>query len=325
MTLTSILIPTYARNRLLADTIQSLQGQEKIRDQVEILVIDNACLDQTHELIKSMQDNMPFPLYYVREPRPGLHFSRHRGALESRGEILIYIDDDIYAGEHWLEAHLRVHQDPNIKAVGGRVLPHWEVKPPEWVHLMPSFYLSLLDYGDTPRPIGEKEGINGCNYSIKREALFEAGGFHPDSFPTPDLQWLRGDGEAGLTKQILAAGGVVMYVPEATIRHRIPPERLAPESFRKRAFKHGIENGYILARRWKCAPWVIAAMIVGGTLLSKIYALIATRKETTSAKRILDEISMARFDAIAAYGRRLLHNQDLRNHVNKNNYLDEEL
>ena len=38
----------------------------------------------------------------VGDPQPGLLAGRHRGAREARGEILIYLDDDVRVSEGWL-------------------------------------------------------------------------------------------------------------------------------------------------------------------------------------------------------------------------------
>ena len=318
----SIIIPTYNRANFLADTIKSIQSLEKSGSDIEILVIDNASTDHTGETVREIQVISQYPLRYVREEKVGLHHSRHTGAMEAQGDILLFIDDDVYLSQGWLEAHLNTHNDSNIWAVGGPVLPHWEVDPPVWVHTLPKDYLSLLDYGNQPRPIGESEGINGCNYSIKRSVLFDLGGFHPDSFSNPNLIWYRGDGEAGLTKKILHAGGTVMYEPRAMLKHRIPPERLSLEYFLSRAQKHGIENAYSFMRKWNCALWATGALIFGGSVYGGWHTVRSRLSITGQASRISHEMASSRYWAIANYGWRLLNDPNLRNHVMRENYLD---
>jgi glycosyltransferase involved in cell wall biosynthesis len=268
-----------------------------------------------------MQEIWPSSFHYVHERNIGLHHCRHTGAKIARGDILLFIDDDVFLSSNWLEAHLDAHSDLNTWAVGGRVMPHWEVDPPDWVRKMPKDYLSLLDYGANSRPIRKNEGINGCNYSIKKIHLFELGGFHPDSFSDTNRLWYRGDGEAGLTKKILAAGGTVIYEPKALLEHRIPAKRLTTEYFVHRGRMHGIENAYSILRRYKCSPWISSALMIGGGIRSA-YHKVGSKSLLNLENRICHEVASSRFWAIAQYGWRVLNDTQLRKHILRTNYLD---
>ncbi len=324
MVILSIIIPTYNRCDYLVETLSSIHAQEGVSGQIEILVIDNASSDDTAKMVADFQDEIKFPLRYINEPRNGLHYCRHTGAKTAYGKILVYIDDDIIADPRWLVSYLTAYKDPQTMAVGGRVLPIWEAKPEDWVSQMPSDYLSLLDYGDQVRPIMKREGINGCNYSVRREVLFQVGGFHPDSFADPKFRWLRGDGEAGLTKKIRASGGKVMYVPDALVWHKITPERLTPEYFRRRGRAHGIENAFTFSRRWRCSLWSIGILIFSGTLLSNWHHSRRWINKEHSVRRLQAEIQSLRYQTIAEYGLRLMRDPTLRNHVTRKTYLEPE-
>ena len=63
---------------------------------------------------------------YLLEPEPGLLSGRHRGALESDGEILVFLDDDIEATAGYLHAILDAFKDPAVQLVGGPNLPRYE-------------------------------------------------------------------------------------------------------------------------------------------------------------------------------------------------------
>ncbi|MHA1938040.1 MAG: glycosyltransferase [Candidatus Thorarchaeota archaeon] len=318
----SIIIPTNNRAEFLADTIKSIQSLEDLERNIEILVIDNASTDNTGEIVEEFQAISQYPLRYFREEKIGLHFSRHTGAIKARGEILIFIDDDVFLNPGWLSAVLNAYNDPNVWAVGGPVHPHWEVDPPDWIHKVPKDYLSLLDYGCKSRPIGKDEGINGCNYSIKRNRLFDVGGFHPDSYSDPSMLWHRGDGEAGLTRKILAANGIVMYEAGAAIKHRISQERLSKEYILRRGIKHGIENAYSFMRRWNCSIWAIVVMIIGGWVCSVFQKIRNHLSFITRENGFHYEIASSRFQAIAKYGRLILSDSNLRDHVMRETYLE---
>jgi glycosyltransferase involved in cell wall biosynthesis len=319
----SIIIPTYNRVGYLVDTLKSVQGQDHVTSAVELIIVDNASTDATSDTIETIRSDFSMPLRYIYEDKIGLHHSRHAGAAAAQGEILAFIDDDVRLSPSWLAAILQAYTEPRTSAAGGRVLPEWEGDPPEFINHLRGDYLSLLDYGEKARPLSEREGINGCNYSVRRKTLFDVGGFHPDSFSDPTLQWLRGDGEAGLTKKIFAAGGQIMYIPNATVWHQIPTSRQTVDYFHRRGFAHGVENAFTYARKRNCSPWSIAMLIVGGLILSKIYAVQSSIAVHDHGLRIRESVQSTRYEAIYAYGRRLRKDQALRAHVMKTDYMSD--
>ncbi len=240
----SIIIPTYQRTQYLFDTVFSILAQEKGNDELEISIIDNEPLENA-EKSQFCKNNH---LIYIHEPRPGLHNSRHTGARHAIGEILIYVDDDIRACDGWLEQIYQPFDDQRVAVVGGRVLPEWEIEPPEWMSLNHPGYLSLLDLGDDPKKLSWPEQVFGCNFAIRRSVLLEVGGFNPDSFADRRLRWYRGDGETGLLKKVYCAGYDVFYQPSACVFHRIPKNRLTKDYFLKRASNQAVSDGFSTRR-----------------------------------------------------------------------------
>lgn len=247
----SIIIPTYNRAFYLSIAINSCIAQTFSCNRFEILVVDNGSTDNTKQIVETaIADYTSHQIYYIYEPEPGLLSARHRGALEAKGNILIFIDDDIQADENWLQAIEETFTAPSIKLVGGRNLPKYEVEPPEWLqwfwenHLYGRTcgYLSLLDFGDRVREI-DATYVWGLNFSIRKKALFELGGFHPDSFPK-HLQHFQGDGETGLSLKANQLGYKAIYQPKALVFHQVLQERMTHEYFEKRSFFQGVCNSY---------------------------------------------------------------------------------
>jgi len=192
---------------------------------------------------------------YFFVPEPGLHAGRHLGAHEAKGEILIFVDDDIIVTSGWLEAIKKAFDDPEAALVGGKILPKWEGDIPDWINLFKSEteygwtigYLSLLDFGNETKEI-PSVFVYGCNFSIRKSVLFECGGFHPDSMPQELIRY-RGDGESALSIAIEEKGYKSVYEPKASVYHRIPPERLTVDYFCRRAFNQGISDSYTEIRK----------------------------------------------------------------------------
>jgi len=236
----SIVISTYNRQALLLSTIESVLEQDF--EYYEIIVVDNACSEDTKKIVESFKTNRyRRSIRYICEPNIGLHNARHAGAKAAKGNILLYIDDDVVADKNLLREIMVMYSDSAVGCVGGKILPKWEVTPPGWIGKFPKWYLSILDDEDGPK---EVQWIYGCNFSIRRDLLFELGGFNPDAFGDPKMWWYRGDGEIGLLRKVHMMGKKVIYNPHALVWHFIPKIRLTVDYFRERAFKSGIEASF---------------------------------------------------------------------------------
>jgi glucosyl-dolichyl phosphate glucuronosyltransferase len=253
----SCIIPTLNRSALLRNTINSLLNQSISQDMYEILVIDNGSTDDTKDISQSIiKETANRQIRYVFEPEPGLLAGRHRGVLEARGELLIFVDDDIEATSGWLQAIFETFTSPRVQLVGGRNLPKFAVQPPAWLEgfydAMPDGgrscgWLSLLDLGESEREI-DPNFVWGLNFAIRRRALHDLGGFHPDCIPR-EFQKFQGDGETGLTMAARLRGYPAVYQPKATVYHIVPKSRLTPEYFEKRAYYQGVCDSYSDIRR----------------------------------------------------------------------------
>src|SRR5262249_4200318 len=102
---------------------------------------------------------------------------------------------------------------------------------------------SLLDRGDqffTERPGPGSGTFFGCNMSIRRSVLFQVGGFNIESV---GARWI-GDGETGLHRKLGTHEGLVAWVPEARIAHRITADRMSLAYLRHRAWLQGAADAY---------------------------------------------------------------------------------
>ena len=319
----SIIVATYDRADFLQNTVASLRIQTYYGG-FEIVVVDNASSEGLREYVVSLERQLGSQVRYVAEPRTGLHHARHAGAKAARGDVLVYVDDDVIARPHWLGALLRPYQDERVDCVGGRIMPSWEVEPPNWLSAFPPSYHSLLDYGDQQRELAWPESIYGCNFSIRKSVLFEVGGFNPDAFGDRRLIWYRGDGETGLVKKVYEAGYRVVYAPYAVVEHRIPAQRLTIAYMRRRAFDNGISAGYINYRYNRPSWPALGANMVRKTL-SAIYHRVRQLQAQLAgepATALKESLLATGSKALALYCARLMMRPGLRRHVLRDSYLE---
>jgi glycosyltransferase involved in cell wall biosynthesis len=239
---------------LLQLALQSLQSQTFPADLFEVLVIDNGSTDNTKQVAELFQQQVGNIRYFF-DPTPGLHVGRHLGMKMAKSDILVYADDDIEAFSTWIEGVAEAFFDEKVVLVGGKNLPKFETEAPKWISKMwetnrQGFKsigaLSILDLGDNVKEISPLL-VYGCNYSIRKSVLIEAGGFHPDGMPQQLIRY-RGDGETHVSMYIQNKGYKTIYAPKATIYHLVPSKRMTEDYFCLRAFNQGVSDSYTNTR-----------------------------------------------------------------------------
>lgn len=250
----SVIIPTRNRADLLQLALKSMQSQTLSADLFEVLIIDNGSTDNTRKVCGTFE-TQTLQLRYFYEEKPGLHVGRHLGMKMAQSDIFVYADDDIEAFPTWLETIADNFKNPEVVLVGGKDLPKFESEPPQWIQKLWEKdndgnrylgYLSIIDLGEVRKEINPSH-VFGCNFSIRKSILLEAGGFHPDAMPE-DMIRFRGDGESHISRFIEKKRYKTVYHPRASVYHNVPPERLTEKYFCKRAYLQGISDSYSCLR-----------------------------------------------------------------------------
>jgi glycosyltransferase involved in cell wall biosynthesis len=276
----SVIIPTYSRSYLLKRALDSLVMQ-RFPYKFEIIVVDNNSKDDTMEVVLDyIKEHPENDIKYIFEGTPGLVSSRHRGVKEAKYDILSFVDEDIEADTNWLSAIAEAFKDIKVKIVGGKVLPKYETPPPQWINWFwtineqGSFcgWLSLTDMGEEIKEV-DPTLIWGVNYSIRKTALIELNGFHPDSI-ADEFFCYGGDGETGLSIKARERGLKTVYKPEALIYHFVPTSRMTYEYFRKRARIQGKCDSFTQIRKLGQLPKINS----GTRIIQSIYNLIKNLK-----------------------------------------------
>jgi len=318
----SVIIPTHNRASFLKVGLQSIVEQSTADGSYEIIVVDNASRDNTKDLVMDFAKQSK-NLMYLYEESVGLHNARHAGAKVAKGEILIYIDDDVIADKNFVKEILKPYSDPEVSCAGGKILPKWEIEPPTWIKYFPPWDLSLLDDG---KELKEIHWIYGCNFSIKKSLLFELGGFNPDAFGGERLWWYRGDGEIGLLRKVHNAGKKVIYNPKAIVWHVIPKNRLTISYFKERAFKSGIEASFSKYRYYNSGKLNLLKLMMRSAVFGVYYITHNVKAKIfvllKNGSYYKYEASSSYYKARCLYELRLAFDDDLRKFIKKESWLE---
>jgi len=70
----------------------------------------------------------------LNEANLGLSKSRNRGTIEAGGDIIAFFDDDAVADKNWIKELVRMYEEHDAIAAGGKILPKWVTKKPEYTY-----------------------------------------------------------------------------------------------------------------------------------------------------------------------------------------------
>jgi cellulose synthase/poly-beta-1,6-N-acetylglucosamine synthase-like glycosyltransferase len=166
-------------------------------------------------VIAEMAAAMNGPVLYLEEPRRGISFARNRG-LDAciDAEFIAFIDDDEVPEPGWLEALLRRCRDSDADAVGGPVLPRFEVAPPDWAR-------KGRFYERSRYPDGHEVGVAYTGNALLRTAAARKAGLRFD-----DRLALSGGEDSHFFRRLKAAGGRIVWSDAAVVHESVPPEHL---------------------------------------------------------------------------------------------------
>ena len=164
----SVIIPTYNRRAMLVEMLRSLCSQVG-EVEFEVIVVDDGSPDDT----RSIQDiQFPFTLHYIRQENQGSAAARNTGADHAQGDILIFLDDDIYVEPGYISGLVQLHKD-HPHSIGMGLFRVWMPSNPTTFNIAESFSNATF----TP-PEGQEVPFTACvtnNVSIERTVFYKIG------------------------------------------------------------------------------------------------------------------------------------------------------
>ncbi len=175
----TVIVPAFQCAAVLQACLQGLATSDLVREEWELLVVDDGSTDDTPNVARRGADVV---LTVVSGPR-GPAYARNLGAQAARGSILVFVDADVVLATSTLRgfaAHFATH--PTIIAVFGA----YDDAPrdPGFV----SQYRNLLHrYVHTMHPGDTDTFWAGCG-AVRRDAFFAVGGFDAERYRRPQIE-----------------------------------------------------------------------------------------------------------------------------------------
>ena len=111
----SVVIPTFNRRDVVSASILALERQQ-FSEPFEVIVVVDGSTDGTANRLRSLA--VSFPLIVLEQSNGGASVARNRGAQAARGEILLFLDDDMEADPDLLLEHERCHESGTEMVTG---------------------------------------------------------------------------------------------------------------------------------------------------------------------------------------------------------------
>lgn len=204
----SVVTPTHNRLELLTRTLRSLAEQDGLSASTyEVIVVVDGDYDHTADALRQM--TFPFRLTIIQQVRSGVAVARNAGWRTARGDVILFLDDDIIPKPNLLREHLRAHEAQARAVVIGRFSPDTSIRRTAWTRYdelaQEKKYAAM---GRTEAPSGIR--LYTGNVSMPKAALEAVGGFD-HTLPRNE------DVDLGLRLQELGYGFV--YAPAADGLH----------------------------------------------------------------------------------------------------------
>src|SRR5689334_5698711 len=101
----SFVIPTYNRAAVLVECLQALDRQRESGIPFDVIVVDDGSSDGTAAALASLQPTLGVAVQGLRQENQGPAVARNRGVAQARGELIVFLGDDIIVEPGYL-AHL---------------------------------------------------------------------------------------------------------------------------------------------------------------------------------------------------------------------------
>lgn len=217
----SIIILSYNTRDITDQCLKRLQVsvdrcQKKIKNQIEVIVLDNASSDGSVDLIKK---NHPGVNLIESNINSGYSRGNNIAFKKSKYPTVLFMNSDVYVEEDTLGKALK-YFDKDIDVLGPKMVFADEDFQPSagelpspintifWILGLSGFHPKDKSYFEKARQVG---WVSGAFFMIKREIFEKVGGFDENIF-----MYLE---EVEFCKRANLAGLKVWYMPEIKVTH----------------------------------------------------------------------------------------------------------
>ncbi len=228
----SVVVCCYNSSDRIVPTLEHLSKQKLQNLTCELILVDNNCNDDTISIVDRSWKLLgnPFELRIINEHVPGLSNARKAGVKASKGEVIIFCDDDNWLHKDYVSLAFEIMENyPDVGIAGGQNSAVFDIIKPDWFDSKENGY-AVGKQGFKTGYISERRIIWGAGMVLRKsvyELLLNSGivsyltGRNGESLNSGD--------DAEICKWYLLVGYELWYDERLLLSHYIPNERLTED------------------------------------------------------------------------------------------------
>ncbi len=239
----SVIICTYNRDKFLYDALRHVAVNIFPTEEYEIILVNNNSTDTTESECQRFASDFPQVQFrYFVEIKQGLSYARNRGIDESRGDVLLFLDDDSFVKPEYLSnLKKQLEKHPEAMAFGGKITPLFETgKEPEWLSKWTYSWVSAIDKGSEVVLFEGNSYPIGANMGFRRKCIDVCGYFNTELGRSKKN--LLGGEEKDIFNRLKEKGFKILYFPDIEVEHVIPPNRTTDDYIKRMGQGIGISE-----------------------------------------------------------------------------------
>lgn len=246
MPILSVVLPTYNRLPQLLKVLAGLEVQSEPLSTFEVIVVSDGSTDGTDEFLRTY--STPLQLRLFCQTNGGAAAARNLGITMARGEIVLFLDDDVVPAPQLIAEHLATHRrhNGNVVVLGPMLTPQDFVFKPwvRWEQAM--LYKQYADMTVGRWQPTARQFYTG-NASLARRYLTAVGGF--------DTTFRRAE-DVELAYRLANQGVTFSFNPQAVGYH-----------YADRSFASWLQTPYhygrndVIFARDRNQPWLLSTVL----------------------------------------------------------------
>lgn len=229
----SVVIPTYRRGPALADTVAAvIRADRRGLEHLEILVVDDGSPEPAEPIVAQLQRPPTLSVKCLRQDNRGPAAARNTGFRQARGDVVLFLDDDILSPPDLPARHLEAHRLFRQTVICGRCTTRRPSAPGAFFR-----FLERLGYDDPVSPDRDYTAVSivaSGQLSVER-AMFDARtAVYRDDLTTPAAE------EYELSARLRRCNVPILLAERITADHDAP---VTIRGVCRQQYKHGLGCG----------------------------------------------------------------------------------
>jgi len=230
----TICICTFKRPHLLKNLISKIEDQ--ITDgltRFNVVIVDNDPEISAENIVKLIKKESKLSIQFYHEPERSISFARNKCINEADGKYIVFIDDDEFPNDIWLQQLVDTIDNYSADGVLGPVEPYYDGKIPKWLRKSDLLKRDRFHTGYI---------IRNSKYTRTGNVIFKKEIFNNMDAPFDPKYGKIGGGDVEFFERMIESDKKFVWCDEAIVYEHIEAKRRKRMYYIKRAFTRGLTN-----------------------------------------------------------------------------------